>query len=206
MASAKKGTKLSAIEKKERKQQKLLNKYRQEHKWMLWGGSIVLILVVFLLLSFADANNWGRSDNLRNAGFGSSGTGAEDTVDTSIDSVGGIATNGATKSSTGSNSKETSSSSNTTSTTNNATTTTTNNSSNDGKPSSSLLSLSSGISNGDGLSSITAQAQNLGLQTTCRTDILAVKVCDFSDSTGTITTKSLLGSDAITSVTSSLGL
>jgi hypothetical protein len=202
---------LAKVEQKQQRQQKLLDTMEKRERWMKWViiGLIVLVLLLILFLGYA--TDWTKGLHkdaatntptaLDSASLPSGGTqSGASTVggsNGSNGSNGGSSANGTTTNSGTAKETTNTSTSNTSTTTNNTTTPA-------GNPSSGLLSLYSDTSAGDNISQVLDQASTLeGVTKVCHTELL-VQVCDFTDGVVTVTTKNLLGSGLITSVTNNL--
>jgi hypothetical protein len=203
---------LSKLEKNQSKQQRLIGSLTKREEWMKWAIVALSVLVLFLILFFGYATDWGHglSKDSDVDGTGTSldaaktadgtGTGAS-TLGTSGSN--GTSTNGS--SGTSSNAAKTNSADNTakestsTSTTNNSTTTT-NNTTTPTTPTSGLLPLYLDTSIGDNISTVVDSLSSLpGVSQTCHNELL-IQVCDFTDGALTVTTKNLLGTGIITSI------
>lgn len=207
-AGTSKGT-LDQLEKGQRKQQRLLDKMQQREDWMRWLIIGLIILLILLILFFGYATDWTKglrkdAATTNDAGTTSATGSGTDSTSTTPAGTGsgsgstgsnntGTNSTGSTTTGTNSTSKESSTSStntsNTSTTTNNTTTPSDN----------AITSLYKSISVGETISSVLDQVP-AGVSTTCHTDIL-VQICDFTEDGLTVTTKNLLGSGLITSVT-----
>lgn len=210
---------LSKIEKGQRQQQRMLDTMRQREDWMRWLLVALIIIVILLILFFGYATDWTKglrkdaatgatndaattaagTDTSANSATpsttGSTGTGTN--TGTSTGSTSNTGTTGTSSTTTGTNStsKESSSTTNNSTTTNNTTTPAT-------TDNSGLLNLYANSSVGDNISSI---LDNLpaNVNKTCHTELL-VQVCDLTEGALTVTTKNLLGTGIVTSITKNL--
>lgn len=212
---------MSDSEKKERAQQKLINAYKRQQKWLMWAGIVILILILFLLLVAWYSYDWGNDSTkdalkqntptttTKQSGSGTtSGSGSATGTAGGNGGSGGTTTTGsggastADGTNTASTSSEESSSTNNSSTTNNSTTTnntTTNNNTAD-QPE-GLLTLYADSNVGDTLDSVLSNASSLGLGTDCRIELVVVRVCDIAEGDNVVTVKSLITNDLVTSIT-----
>ena len=183
-------------------------------KWLLIGV-IILLLLLILLAGYAtdwlngvskDAATKSPTTSL-DASTSDDGTTGGTGTDTATTGTTGTTTTGTNTSGTATNTTGTGTttnntsreSSNTSSTTNNNTSTTTNTTTTT-SPSSGLLSLYADSSAGDSISDVLNNAALLGVSKDCRNEVL-IQVCDFTDGNFTVTTKNLLGTGLVTSVT-----
>jgi cytoskeletal protein RodZ len=209
----KKAASMADLQKEQRNEQRMITRMVKNEQFMKWLLIGVIILLLLLILFAGYATDWLRglskdstsgtdgvttTQDAATGADGTTGTGATGTStgtgSTNTSNTG--STNTGTKSSDSSNtSKETTSTTtNNSSTTNNNTTSTT--------PSSGLLSLYSDSSVGDNVSDILKNASLLGVSQDCHDELL-IQVCDFTDGSGnlSVTTKNLLGTGILTSVT-----
>jgi len=200
---------LDAIAKDQRQERKLIGdmiKRERIMKWILIGIAILLLLLILFL---GYATDWlkgiSKDDAVGTTGIsaandanttpnGTAGTGSTGTNGTTNN---GSTTGTSSTNTTGTNSSNTSKETSSTSTTTNNTTT---NNTTTPTPSSSLLSLYTDSSVGDNISGLLDNASLLGISKTCHTEVL-IQVCDFTDGNATITTKNLLGTGIVTSIT-----
>jgi cytoskeletal protein RodZ len=222
----KKETELAQIERKQKSQQKLLTALQRREDWMKWLILALIILILLLILFFGYATDWTRGlrkdattstdaglDSLKSSGGGTTSTsgsgsgstattpdtgGTGGTSNTSRTSTNTGTNNGSTSTNTGSTTRE---SSNTSTTTNNTTTNNNTTTPSTPQPNSGLLDLYANASVGDNVSSILDRLPSLvGVSKTCHNEVL-IQVCDFTDGNATITTKNLLGTGILTSIT-----
>ena len=218
---------MSSGEKKERAQQKLINGYKRQQRWLMWAGIVILVLILFLLMVAWYSYGWGNDstkDALKqntpttstgtksgtgtvsgttgtsgNGGNGGSGGGG-----TSTTTGGGTTTTGTTDNNTNTSTEERSSSTNTSTTTNNSSTTnnsTTTNNNTTTQPSNGLLSVYSDTNVGETLDSLFNRVSGLGLSANCRIELVVVKVCDVAEGDNVVTIKALVTDNLITSIT-----
>lgn len=209
MAAKKAVEKSTNLEDKNKKLQKVIKKLKKEEHLMKWiiGAAVVIILILLLLLGYA--TDWARglktatgttpiSTSQDAATTQDKGTPSGDSANNSNDTTnsGKNGSNGAngTNGSTSSTTKETNTSSTTTnnsSTTNNNTTT---------ESSGILDQLYNGLHVGETMDQVIADANQLGIPGNC-TDNVLLKVCTFQTDGQTVTVKSLLVNDLVTSIT-----
>jgi hypothetical protein len=190
---------LDAIQKEQLRERRMMSNLNNKAQLTRWLLIAVIVLILLLLLFFGYATDW-----LRGLHKDSTVTPVSSSLDASKDastsadpsskeSVSDTSSNGTTGKSTSTNSTSHDS---TFSTTTNSTTT--NNSTT--PPSSGILNLYGDSNAGDNIDTVLSQADQLGLTKTCHTEIL-VQVCDITDGVNTITTKNLIGSGTVTSIT-----
>jgi cytoskeletal protein RodZ len=197
-------TKLDAANRKINQQKTLLTKYKKEDTRFKWTTGIALCVIAILILAFGFATDWTaglRKHNVSTLETTTNPSGTGSTQDT-----GGASTD---------QSSTTDTSSDTTKTADNTTSTSDSNTSSNGSTtasasnsnvsvglSSGLASLYTGSSLGNTISSVLQRANQLGLSTSCHTEII-IQSCSFTQSngTGTVTINNLLGTGTVTSVT-----
>jgi cytoskeletal protein RodZ len=217
--NAKKLSVMESIKKEQRQERQMIADINAKERLMKWLLIAVIILLLLLILFAGYATDWLRGvnkdetvtpvnsslDSVKDAANGSAATGTASEASTT-----GVATNtgttdttNASNNSRASESSSTSRDSTTTTTTNN---TTTNNPSPtpaptpNPQPNPGLLSLYADSSVGGNIESILENAQLLGLSKSCRTSVL-IQICEITDGTLTVTTKNLLGTGIVTSLT-----
>ena len=206
-SSKSQGNELAQVEQKQKRQQRLLNTMEKREQWMKWLIIGLVILVLLLILFLGYATDWTRGlrkdkDVTGNPDASTmlDSTKAKDGANTigsgANGSNGSGGDGGATTNRDSAKDSSTTSTSNTSTTTNNSTTTT-----DPGTPTdnSDLISLYDGTSLGDDIAKILNSVPPTVSQS-CHTELL-VQVCDFTEGDSTVTTKSLLGSGLITSIT-----
>lgn len=204
---------LERIEKDQQKEKKMMTDMTKKERLMKWLLIGIVILLLLLILFAGYATDWLRGlskdsatkapatsldaaagGEQSGAGTTDTGTGGGSGTSTQGGSTGQTNTGSSQSRDTSSNntSKESSSTSTTTnnSTTNNTTTT----------PSSSLLGLLDDISAGDTIDSVLNTASQLGIAAECHNEFL-IQQCEFKDGDFQLSTKNLLGTGIVTSVT-----
>lgn len=204
---------VEALQTEQRKERKMMSGIlarERNTKWILIG---IIVLLLLLMLFVGYATDWMRGVS-KDSSLDAGDTSLDATKDSATDTGTGNAdttTNASegTNTTTGTNrtnSTNTGSSTNRESTSTTTTTTTNNNPAPNPSPtptptvSTGLLDLYLNSSVGDDVSSILSNAQLLGLSQECHNAVL-VQVCEFSDGNTTVTTKNLLGTGIITSIT-----
>lgn len=194
MAKKKPSAETKKLNAKEQRQEKLIDKYKKQSRWITWAAIVILLLILFFVFSMGYATNWWQNPS-RTSQFspysGETTTPAPAGTNTTVGTTG---SNGQS-----STSQTNSGSSNTTKETTNTTTTTNNNTTTpaSSQPSNALLSLNADTGLGTNINETITRAQNLGITYNCRTELL-VQVCIFSDGPYTLTTKNLLTGLGIT--------
>lgn len=210
---------LAQVQKEQRAERKMLADMASKERLMQWLMVGVVVLLLLLLLFFGYATDWLRGlskdsastpvtstldsasstntpgSDAAGANGGATNTGTGATRATGTNTTTNTTTTPGTGTSSTNTSRDTSTSN---STTNNSTTT--NNTTTPTQPSPGLLSLYADTSAGGDIASVINQAQLLGISKDCRTDIL-IQVCNFSDGNLSVTTRNLLGTGIVTSVT-----
>jgi hypothetical protein len=199
---------LAKVAEREKRQERLLKTYKKHERWMKWVIIGLIILVLLLILLAGYATDWTRGLN-KDSSYKST------PLATSLDAVSGEGdtdtanqvTNGTGTTTRTTNGQSNNSTNTAKETTNNSTTTvretTTNNNNNPtdpSTPSNALINLYTETNAGDNIDGILDLANGLGLTIECQNDIL-IQTCRFIDGDLTITTKNLLGTGIITSIT-----
>jgi hypothetical protein len=211
---------LESIQKDQQKERKLLGSIMRQEQYSKWLLIAIIVLLLLLILFAGYATDWLRGlkkDDTGTTGIktslDSATTPNESTAD-SANSGGGGSTGGGGTTTTGSNTgststtntgttstaRESTSATTNNSTTNNSSTTTNNNTTTPTEQESKLLNLYADTSIGETISSVLNDASLLGVSKECRNEVL-IQVCDFRDGDLLVTTKNLLGTGLITSIT-----
>lgn len=198
MAKQKTNTQATVEQKKLKRQQKALEHYKMEGRWLKWAVIAAVVIIVLLLILLGFATDWltglhkdktlkdgtpisSALDSTRSPGTASGATDTTGSADTATTKTAGQT-------------------SDTTSTTTTNNTTTNNTTDSPTAPSQGLLGLYTNSSAGDNLDSILQQASNLGINGQCQTETV-IQTCNFTQGTNTVSVKSLLGSGLVTGVT-----
>lgn len=186
---------IKKIQSKQQRQEKQLDHYKREARWVTWAAIIILLLIIFFVGSMGYASNWWQNPT-RTSQFSPY---AADTPQEQASNATETTSNGGDSGGSSTTTRpSTSSTSTTNSTTNNTTTTTTTNLSSP-KPSNGLLTLIAQTATGENINDVINQAKELGVTYNCRTELL-VQVCEFSDGPFTFTTKNLVTNLGITGI------
>jgi len=216
-------TNMVQVESELKKDRKLISKMNNREQIMKWALIILAVILLLLVLFAGYATDWMRGLNKdsnsvsptssqMNGASGRTTTGATGSGSSTTTSNNGGSTDASKTGATSGSTTNTSGTKNTSSTTNNSskeststssntsmTDTTTNNNTTT-QPSSGLLSLYADSSVGSNISSLLNNASLLGISKNCRNEIL-IQVCDFTDGNATVTSKNLLGTGIVTSIT-----
>lgn len=212
---------LESIQKDQQKERKILGSIMRQEQYSKWMLIAIIVLLLLLILFAGYATDWLRGlkkDDVGTTGIktslDSATTANESTAGSTNSGSGSGSTGGGGTTTTGSNTGSTSTtntgttstareSTNTTtnsSTTNNSSTTTNNNTTTPAEQESKLLNLYADTSIGETISSVLNDASLLGVSKECRNEVL-IQVCDFRDGDLLVTTRNLLGTGLITSIT-----
>jgi|SRR5581483_5472315 len=198
----------TSLSRKIRRQQNLLDKYKHRDAKLKWSTGLIGLLAFVLLLLFGFATDWTaglRKSPPSNIGSAPNKSTTNTTTplsaassntvgnasDTSVIHKSSTTTSNTTSTTNSTTSGNTSSTSNTA---DNGSSSTTNGSSNN------LLDLYTNSSAGNSISSVTKQANALGITGNCRTDTL-IQVCDFTQNGNTVTIYDVPGTGMVTGVT-----
>lgn len=184
----------------EKRRQRLIKKLKNREHWLKWGLGVALILVVLLFLLLGFATDWTRGLR-RDSRFTSSSlpdspdslTSTAGVEESSDGAGGGTTSTGTTRGSTRNQSSNNSTSEKTTihTSTNTATTS---------QPPSELSTLYEMTKIGDDIDKVRDQANQAGVNSICENN-LVIQTCTFSQGSSSFTTRNILGTNAITSVT-----
>ena len=179
--------------------QKTISRLQEKERWMKWLLITAVIVILLLLLFLGYATDWTRG--LRRDPEVSNTSLDTATEEADADS----ASKASERSTTSTGGGSTQTSSNTTNKTTVNRNTTKNNSvtSVDKSLLEDLASLYQNVSVGDNINDVFGLASELGVAVSCENKAL-VEVCVFGEGDSVVTTKSLLGTGIVTSLTSSL--
>lgn len=215
MAQPKKKTELSQLEKKQRSQQRMMENIDKKERILKWAAIGLLILLLLLFLFVGYATDWMKGVHKDSAvgttttpiqGSLDSAKGTTTGTDTPATDASGTSTtrtNSGTNTQTNNNTGTTAKETNTTNTNTSRTDTVTNNNTTTTTPAAAqkgILSLYANSSVGDDISQLLDSSQLLGVSKSCRNEIL-IQICEFTQDDLLITTKNLLGTGLITSIT-----
>ncbi|HSX06515.1 MAG TPA: hypothetical protein VLG92_02240 [Candidatus Saccharimonadia bacterium] len=179
----------------------LLDKYKRQDKRLKWVVSIASVVIVLLIILLGFATDWTRGLRKDKTTLGNTPIASTlgSTSDTALNTAG---TSGTTNSGSTSDTTHHTTSTTTNTTTNNTTTSTTPPNPGSGTPTSPdpLLSLYSDTAPGDSVNNTIHLASSLGLGSDCSTDVL-IQTCTFNAGSRSVTTKNLLGTGLVSSVT-----
>lgn len=216
-AKTKQPTTVATMERKQKKQDQMIEQYKNQRRWITWAACIILVLLFLFTSVMGYATNWWQ-DPTKTSTLNATPTASTDTSGTgSTDAStqnGTTTTGGSTKTNTNTNSDTTHATSTTNSTTSNNTTsnttntsTTTNNDTTTPSKTGLITQLQQfydDLNVGGSLNDAITQAQNLGISYSCETQLLTIRVCTFTQGGQTVTLKSLLGNDSITGLSTTL--
>ena len=180
-------------------QNRELSALKKKEHWMKWGlwSSAIVILLLFLVLGYATDWTRGLRKDTDLALSDTSLDSAQQPVGTDTSTAAG--TNGQNGAGTNSSDKTTASETSNTSTTTNNTTTNNSTATPNEPPSNDIQTFYNGLGLGEALEAAIARAEALGLDVDC-SETIVVRTCDVSDGDSTVTLRSLMGINDITSI------